>query len=29
MYIVAAGGMCEVEWLEVTLLIGNDVGQSL
>jgi len=28
-YIRGVGGMCKVEWLAVTLLIGNDISQSL
>jgi len=29
MFIGAVGGMCKVEWSVVTLLIGDNVGQSL
>ena len=29
MFTGAVGGMCKVEWLVVTLLVGDNVGQSL
>jgi len=28
MYTGAMGGMCKVEWLRITWLIGSDVGQT-